>query len=377
MKVFVSYSRRDANDFAETLRDHLISEYGMDVFTDVKNIEAGDMWSNIIEENIKTSDLFIIIITRSSLRSPEVEKEVLLAKEKNKKIIPCIYKGVNLKDVRWDLNKIHGPIFENKDDLIRKLEIFQREKIDSDKTNLPPVQDSRVDTVSNNDKVTSKNKNVFPDILIGKKFQRPTLKSIIPIIIVVFVIGFAYLSYSLFFINPQHTMQINNKTSENPSLDTSILIGEGENLINNGNYTGAIQYLDRALEIDPNYESALFNKGVALVNLRDYTGALSYLDRALEINPSNKYTLNSKGISLRNLGNNTGAIQYLDRALEIDPNYESALNNKGVALLNLHNYTEALDYFDRALEIDPNFKQALNNKREALFDSLRDNQTKK
>ena len=57
MKIFISYSRRDANDFAETLRDYLINEYGFEVFTDVKNVQAGDVWSNTIEENIKTCNI--------------------------------------------------------------------------------------------------------------------------------------------------------------------------------------------------------------------------------------------------------------------------------------------------------------------------------
>jgi hypothetical protein len=41
LKIFISYSRRDAGDLAESLRDDLINGYGYDVFTDVKNIEEG------------------------------------------------------------------------------------------------------------------------------------------------------------------------------------------------------------------------------------------------------------------------------------------------------------------------------------------------
>jgi tetratricopeptide (TPR) repeat protein len=128
LKIFISYSRRDAGDLAESLRDDLINGYGYDVFTDVKNIEEGDTWSKTIEENIKTCDIFIIIITRSSLMSLEVEKEVLLAQDGHKKIIPCIWKEIDLKEIKWGLDKIQGPIFVDKYDLVRKIKIKNNRK---------------------------------------------------------------------------------------------------------------------------------------------------------------------------------------------------------------------------------------------------------
>jgi hypothetical protein len=52
LRIFISSSRKDAGDFAESLRDSLIAK-GHQVFTDVKSIEEGEEWSNVIEENIK------------------------------------------------------------------------------------------------------------------------------------------------------------------------------------------------------------------------------------------------------------------------------------------------------------------------------------
>jgi hypothetical protein len=34
--------------------------------------------------------------------SLEVEKEVLLAQDGHKKIIPCIWKEIDLKEIKWD-----------------------------------------------------------------------------------------------------------------------------------------------------------------------------------------------------------------------------------------------------------------------------------
>src|SRR5215204_845878 len=100
VKIFVSYSRSDAGDFAKKLQE-VLPNYDHDVFTDVKKIKLGTVWSNVIETNISNCDIFVIIITRTALRSPHVEKEVSQAQRENKLIIPCIYTDVKYNEIKW------------------------------------------------------------------------------------------------------------------------------------------------------------------------------------------------------------------------------------------------------------------------------------
>ena len=120
LKIFVSYSRRDAGDFATYLHKYLI-EHGYDVFSDINNIRIGEPWAGSIEKNISDCDIFVVILTPASLRSPEVEKEVLEAKRKNKRIIPCIYESIEPKEIRWDLDQYQGIEFKDKFDLMRSI----------------------------------------------------------------------------------------------------------------------------------------------------------------------------------------------------------------------------------------------------------------
>ena len=62
LKIFVSYSRADGGEFADKVYKYF-RDNSQDVFTDVNNIRAGDAWSKTIEENISTSDIFIVILT--------------------------------------------------------------------------------------------------------------------------------------------------------------------------------------------------------------------------------------------------------------------------------------------------------------------------
>ena len=145
------------------------------------------------------------------------------------------------------------------------------------------------------------------------------------------------------------------------------LANKGNALVASGNYTQAIQYYDKALDIDPNLVLALTGKANVLFGLRNYTQAIQYYDKALAIDPNDKVALTGKGLSLNDLGNYTQAIPYFDKALAIDPNDKLALTSKGDSLNGLDNYTQAMPYLDKALAIDPNYGVALNDKGVALY----------
>ena len=120
MKIFVSYSRRDAGDFANQLHTYL-SNFKHDIFTDGDSIRTGEVWSNTIETNISNCDIFVVIVTFGALHSPHVEREVLQAQKENKKIIPCFFRGINPSKIKWGLDKIQGLEFFDKYELVRDL----------------------------------------------------------------------------------------------------------------------------------------------------------------------------------------------------------------------------------------------------------------
>jgi TIR domain len=121
VKIFISYSRRDAGDFAERIQNHFASFKGYDVFTDVNSIKLGDVWTNTIEGNISSCDIFVVIVTHGALQSPHIENEVLQAQREKKRIIPFLHRSVIHSEIKWGLNKIQGVEFEDKYELARNL----------------------------------------------------------------------------------------------------------------------------------------------------------------------------------------------------------------------------------------------------------------
>ena len=120
MKIFVSYSRKDAGDFAHQIQRYFTG-FKYDIFTDTDNINLGDVWDTTIENNISSCDIFVVIVTYGALQSPHVENEVLQAQREKKKIIPCIHRTITDNSIKWGLNKIQGIEFDDKFELARNL----------------------------------------------------------------------------------------------------------------------------------------------------------------------------------------------------------------------------------------------------------------
>ncbi|MFZ2500095.1 tetratricopeptide repeat protein, partial [Methanosarcina sp.] len=103
----------------------------------------------------------------------------------------------------------------------------------------------------------------------------------------------------------------------------------------------------------PDDYNSLRQKGVSLSNLGRGEEAIEWYERALEINPDDYDSLRGKGVSLSKLGREKEAIEWYELALEINPDDYDSLRQKGVSLSELGRGEEAIEWYDRALEIKP------------------------
>ena len=87
-KTFLSYSRIN-KDFAIRLARELKSE-GFDIWLDQLDIPAGSRWDREVERALKESEIFMIILTASSVESENVLDEIGYAIDNHKRFLPVL-----------------------------------------------------------------------------------------------------------------------------------------------------------------------------------------------------------------------------------------------------------------------------------------------
>jgi len=123
--------------------------------------------------------------------------------------------------------------------------------------------------------------------------------------------------------------------------DAYKFVYEGDVLLLQGNYTGAIEAYSEAIRLDPEYAIAWFNKGTALVDQGNYTEAIEALDEAIRLDPEFAEAWDNKGVALANQGNYGEAIEAFDEAIRLNPEDSWAWGFKGEVLRALGRTSEA------------------------------------
>ena len=133
----------------------------------------------------------------------------------------------------------------------------------------------------------------------------------------------------------------------------------------------AIQYLNQALVVNPNFADGYLNRGTALKGLNRLDEALSSFEQAITLRPEYAEAHNNRGIVLKEINRLDDALTSYNRALMLKPNYAEAHSNRGIALKALKRPKEALASYDTALSLNPRYAEAHNNRGNALKDLQR------
>ena len=129
-----------------------------------------------------------------------------------------------------------------------------------------------------------------------------------------------------------------------------------------GDVERAIDYYNKALEIDPRHAKAYNNRGVAWKFKGDIERAVADYNEAMEIDPLLAAAYNNRGIIYGVQGNYPRAIAYYNKALGLDVYNADFYNNRGVARELKGDVDDAIDNYNMALKIDSDHAYAYNNR---------------
>ena len=112
-----------------------------------------------------------------------------------------------------------------------------------------------------------------------------------------------------------------------------------------------------------------FDKGVAKYEQGDYRGAIQDYNKAIELDPNDHMTYGVRVLAKSKLGDYRGAIEDYNKAIELlgktnltDPLDKLLLGeyyyNRGVTKSDLGDYRVALQDFNKAIELNPKLAEA-------------------
>ena len=97
-QVFLSYSRRDDHFVRRLAAD--LEKRGVDVWLDTDDLDDTDedRWRRSIVQAITKSSALVVVLSPDSVESAPVERELTIAAETKRRIIPIVHRPCELSD---------------------------------------------------------------------------------------------------------------------------------------------------------------------------------------------------------------------------------------------------------------------------------------
>jgi len=133
-----------------------------------------------------------------------------------------------------------------------------------------------------------------------------------------------------------------------------------------GRLRQAEQLYRRILQADPNHVDTLHLLGVVASHHGDHKSAIDYIGRAIAMNPQKAAFHVNLGVAYVAVRSFEKAVASYERALQLKPGYAEVYYNLGIALKEQGKPHEAAASYLRAVQIRPDYAEAHNNLGNAL-----------
>jgi hypothetical protein len=106
VRAFLSYSRSDRAFIDRFAGD--LGRAGIEIWCDVDALRGGEEWRTQIVDAIEQSDVFLLFVSPASMQSDNVRRELTVAEEESKRIVPVLMQVTAIPDdFRYSLAGVH------------------------------------------------------------------------------------------------------------------------------------------------------------------------------------------------------------------------------------------------------------------------------
>jgi len=134
-----------------------------------------------------------------------------------------------------------------------------------------------------------------------------------------------------------------------------------------GDYSTAVSYYNKALELDTHYASAYAGRAAALNMLSRYSEAVDSAESALAIKVNDPVALNARAFGLYKLRRYSEAAVAYDKLFIVEQNRKEAYCNQADAYMKINETDAAIVSYDKCTKLDSQNPDAWNNQGLAMM----------
>jgi tetratricopeptide (TPR) repeat protein len=160
-------------------------------------------------------------------------------------------------------------------------------------------------------------------------------------------------------------------------VDDASFMRTAEENTRNGDFEGALKFLQKALAVNPKNAKAHAYLGGILLNQGELEDAKKHLNRAIELNPKESVALFNLGNILASENRNDEALKSWKKAVLSAPDFVEAYNNMAIVQVSLGREEEAEKIMKRGIAKNPKSAEARTNLGRLLFSLGREDEAMK
>lgn len=153
-------------------------------------------------------------------------------------------------------------------------------------------------------------------------------------------------------VSSLRSAKANAKTIEPGSAWAKVWLQRGLSKLKQGNFQGARDNFERALEKSPRSVSALNGLGIAQYRLANFVDAIHAFRQAIDLAPDAAGNYSNLGAALYRMGDFLNAVAMFQKAARLAPREVHAYYGLGVSLMQMQQYSQAIAAFRRGVALD-------------------------
>ncbi len=119
----------------------------------------------------------------------------------------------------------------------------------------------------------------------------------------------------------------------------------------------ALEYFNKAIEVDPTYMDSFYNRGIFYTRIKEYDKARDDFNTAITLEPTHSDAFYNRAFVFAEMGNSDDALSDYSRAIELNPSSASAYWNRHIIYEQMGELEKAKKDKEYACKYDPTNEQ--------------------